>query len=188
MDTHTHRHTHTDMMKTLPLPCTQEVIIGLSKERPILGDHPKAHILDFMKSGGFHMKSTRFHAGFRLNPPTKLRLCHVFTWNLPDFMKSAWNLAGFRLNPPTKLRLCHVFTWNLPDFMKSAWNLAGFRLNPPTKLRLCHVFTWNLLDFMKSARFHKICQISCEIHQISWNLPDFKRPIARNGKPCVYFC
>ena len=31
-------------------------MFGLSKERPILGDHPKAHI---MKSGGFHVKSKR---------------------------------------------------------------------------------------------------------------------------------
>ena len=29
-------------------------VIGLSKERPILDHHAKAHILDFMKSGGFH--------------------------------------------------------------------------------------------------------------------------------------
>ena len=41
-----------------------EALIGLSKERPTLGDHPKAHILDFMKSGGFHVKSARFHVDF----------------------------------------------------------------------------------------------------------------------------
>ena len=57
-------------------------MFGLSKERPILGDHPKAHIheiwrilcgfqvkpagfcADFMKSGGFHLKSAGFHADF----------------------------------------------------------------------------------------------------------------------------
>ena len=49
-------------------------IFGLSKERPILGDHPKAHILDFMKygrfhmdfmkSGGFQVKSGGFHTDF----------------------------------------------------------------------------------------------------------------------------
>ena len=34
-------------------------IFGLSYvERPILGDHPKAHTL---KTGGFHMKSSSFH-------------------------------------------------------------------------------------------------------------------------------
>ena len=48
-----------------------------------------------------------------------------------------------------------------------------------------------------SYRFHEISWISGEIWQISygfqvkssrfqvWNLPDFKRPIARNGKPYV---
>ena len=42
-----------------------QMFIGLSKERPILGDHPKTHILDFMKFGGFHVKSAGFHADFR---------------------------------------------------------------------------------------------------------------------------
>ena len=52
---------------------TLRQFIGLSKERPILADHPKAHILDFMKSGGFRtdfMKS----GGFQ-----------VKSWNPPDF-------------------------------------------------------------------------------------------------------
>ena len=39
-------------------------LIGLSKERPILGNHPKAHILDFMKSGRFQVKSDGFHMDF----------------------------------------------------------------------------------------------------------------------------
>ena len=51
-------------------------VIGLSKERPILDHHAKAHILDFMKSGGFHtdfmksdgfqVKSARFHTQFQV--------------------------------------------------------------------------------------------------------------------------
>ena len=36
-------------------------LVGLSKERPILGHHAKANIL---KSGGFHVKSAGFHADF----------------------------------------------------------------------------------------------------------------------------
>ena len=40
---------------------------------------------------------------------------------------------------------------------------------------------------MKSAGFHEICQISREIHRISWNLADFERPIARNGNAYVSF-
>ena len=49
-------------------------LVGLSKERPILGDNPKLIILksgrfhaDFTKSGRFHAdftKSGRFHADF----------------------------------------------------------------------------------------------------------------------------
>ena len=36
-------------------------LFGLPKERPILDHHAKAHILDFMKSGRFQVKSGRFH-------------------------------------------------------------------------------------------------------------------------------
>ena len=86
-------------------------MFGLSKERPILGDHPKAHIHEIRQisgeiwriSGGFHVKSARF---------------------------------------------CVDFTWNPPDFV---------RISP------------------------------AEIRRISWNPADFERPIARNGKPNVYF-
>ena len=54
-------------------------LIGLSKERPILGDHPKAHILEIRRisheiwrisgeiwwiSCRFQVKSSRFHADF----------------------------------------------------------------------------------------------------------------------------
>ena len=56
-------------------------MIGLSKERPILDHHAKAHILkssgfrvDFMKSGRFHMKSSRFHmkcSGFHVKSTYK---------------------------------------------------------------------------------------------------------------------
>ena len=55
--------------------CATNRLIGLSKERPILGDHPKAHTHEIQwNSCGFHeihqiscrfhMKSTRFHADF----------------------------------------------------------------------------------------------------------------------------
>ena len=35
---------------------TVVLLLGLSKERPILDHHAKAHILDFMKSGGFQIR------------------------------------------------------------------------------------------------------------------------------------
>ena len=73
-------------------------LIGLSKERPILGDHPKAHIHEICRiSGeiqqilcGFQVKSGGFHADF--------------TWNLPDFM---W------ISP----EICQI-SWNPLDFMR----------------------------------------------------------------------
>ena len=40
-------------------------IIGLSKERPILGDHPKAHIHEIRRiSGEIWQISCGFHADF----------------------------------------------------------------------------------------------------------------------------
>ena len=38
-------------------------IFGLSFERPILGDNPKAHAENRMKTAAFHMKSGSFHLG-----------------------------------------------------------------------------------------------------------------------------
>ena len=80
-----------------------EILIGLSKERPILGHHAKAHIHEirwisdeiqwisgeiWQISCGFHLKSARF--------------CADFTWNLVDFMqispgihRISWNPADF---------------------------------------------------------------------------------------------
>ena len=76
------------------------ILIGLSKERPILDHHAKAHILKssgfHLKSGGFHMKSGRFH----LKSTQNLIKSDVSTKTLqfgggcregamtPDFMKS----------------------------------------------------------------------------------------------------
>ena len=56
------------------LPLIYKGIFGLSKERPILGDHPKAHIHEIRRiSCGFHLKSARFRVDF--------------TWNTPDFVR-----------------------------------------------------------------------------------------------------
>ena len=57
------------------------VMFGLSKERPILDHHAKAHILDFMKSSGFQVKIRQI------------------SWNLADFREirqiSGENLVDF---------------------------------------------------------------------------------------------
>ena len=50
-------------------------LIGLSKERPILGHHAKAHIL---KSGGFHLKSGGFHVKSKDHLQGIVTLCFRF--------------------------------------------------------------------------------------------------------------
>ena len=92
-----------------------------------------------------------------------------FTWNLADFIKS----SGFH-------EIWQIL-WNPADFMKS-WDIA-FPLHC-IKLKSFSWIIW-FIRFasgfhMKPAGFHEICQISCEIHQISheirwisWNLPNF---------------
>ena len=65
-------------------------MIGLSKERPILDHHAKAHVLDFMKSGGFRtdfMKSGRFHMDFtgEICQISHLKSTGFQVWNPPDF-------------------------------------------------------------------------------------------------------
>ena len=56
-------------------------LFGLSKERPILGDHPKAHIHEIRPISGeirriscrFHLKSAGFHADFVRISPAEIR-------------------------------------------------------------------------------------------------------------------
>ena len=98
---------------------------------------------DFMKSAGFHMKST---------------------WNPPDFMKSMKS-SGF-----------HDEIWQI------SWNPADFRWNQMFQNQM-QMFQQKLFWFykvwggfhLKSTGFHEICEISPEIHRISWNPPDFIR-------------
>ena len=73
-------------------------LIGLSKERPILGHHAKAHIL---KSGGFHLKS----GGFQVKSTQNLIKANVSTKTIQfdecrrgamtqDFMKNFMKNPG----------------------------------------------------------------------------------------------
>ena len=99
-------------------------IIGLSKERPILGYHPKAHILDF-------------HEIRRISHEIWWISCEIqILWNLADFMKS-WGI-GFPLHSMKLKFLLNYLIYKV--FRWISWN-------PPD-------FMWNLLDFMKSAKFH----------------------------------
>ena len=71
------------------------IIFGLSKERPILGDHPKAHIHEIRWiSCRFQVKSGGFCADFRWNPADFVQIsreiCQIpwnFRWNPVDFMQ-----------------------------------------------------------------------------------------------------
>ena len=75
--------------------------------------------------------------------------------------------------------------WNLVDFIWISWNLVDFRWNPldfiwiswVKSTRFCMDFKGEIwqISWVKSGRFHR------------WNLADFERPIARNGKPYVSF-
>ena len=113
-----------------------ENLIGLSKERPILGDHPKAHIheirwilrnladftwnlVDFMKSGRFHMKSSGFHVKstyktYKSNISRKTLQFYVVLWE--GYVMFSHEICQISRNPP--------------DFMKSTGfhvKSAGFR-------------------------------------------------------------
>ena len=110
-----------------------------------------------------------------------------FTWNPPDFMKSAWNPAdfmksgGFHEIPGHSPHLAFIklksFCWNTCFYnfgwiwqVISGWNLLDFT----GEIRqISQISGWNLpdfTDFMKSAGFHRFH----EIRRISWwNPPDF---------------
>ena len=83
--------------KVSNVPLYYRQMFGHSKERPILGDHPKAHIHEIRQiSCGFHVKSGRFHADFMKSGRFQVRSTRFradFRWNLPDFMKS----GGFQV-------------------------------------------------------------------------------------------
>ena len=91
------------------------MIIGLSKERPILGHHAKAHILKSggfnMKSGGFHLKSGRFHEIWRISPEIQRISCeiHPKPYKIRYFNKnsSVWGVQGGGYDPG----------FHPPDFM-----------------------------------------------------------------------
>ena len=68
-------------------------LFGLSKERPILGDHPKAHILYFMWNP----------ADFMWNPPANL-INQIIQEKLFSFMECSGKAMS------------HDFTWNPLDF------------------------------------------------------------------------
>ena len=107
-------------------------LIGLSKERPILDHHAKAHIHEIRRiSYGFYefqVKSARFCTDFRWNPVD-------FRWNPADSIRisgeirqiSYWFQVWFQ-------------TWNQPDFERPiARNGKPYVLQNVAKLFLSYV-------------------------------------------------
>ena len=94
--------------KTFARNCNS--MFGLSKERPILDHHAKAHIpwnpADFMKSSGFHMDFIQI------------------SWNLADFR---WNLVDFTMKSGG---FHHEIWWISGEIQWISWNLVDFRWNP----------------------------------------------------------
>ena len=141
----TDSHMHTDTTKTLPLPHTREVT-KQNIELQFLAKVFRFH----MKSGGFQVKSTP-----NLVKSEEFLLKHLhlisetsdFTWNPPDFMKSARFHGEIHW-----ISWISQISWNPPDFMVKSTGFHG---------EICQISWWNLPDFMvKSTRFHEICQIS----------------------------
>ena len=139
-----------------------------------------ADFMKSMKSGGFQVKSDVSEISCRCFSKTSsdfTRFGVDFTWNLPDFMKS----AGFHLKSAGFLmdfmkssgfhEIWQISPWNLVDFrwnqifQKSAADVSAKTLLILQGLgwispEICWIswnpldFTWNLPDFMKSTRFH----------------------------------
>ena len=90
------------------------LIFGLSKERPILGDHPKAHIHEIWQI-------SRNPADFMWNPPTKL-INQIFQEKLFSFMECCGKaMSCFHMKSAGFHEICWIsqnldFMWNPPDF------------------------------------------------------------------------
>ena len=86
-----------------------------------------------------------------------------FKWNLADFM---WNLINSSASVKTlQFDECRVGAMT-QDFMKS-WVIAPPALHQTKDFLLKHLILWGFW-------------------WISWNPPDFERPIARNGNAYVF--
>ena len=99
-------------------------LIGLSKERPILDHHPKAHI---------HLKSTQNLIKSDVSTKTLQFGGCMEGAMTPDFMKS--RVIAPLLHSSNWIVLVETsaftrfwvdFTWNPPDFMQISWNPADF--------------------------------------------------------------
>ena len=78
--------------------CKQRMagIFGLSKERPILGNHAKTHICGFhMKFGGFHMKFGGFHKIWQISWNPLAKLINQINWKKKTLQFYAVQWEGY---------------------------------------------------------------------------------------------
>ena len=134
----------------------------LSKERPILGDHPKAHIHEIRQiSREICQISCRFHeiqqisCGFHEIWQISCRF-HEIQWISGEI----WQIS------------CGFYVKSARFHVKSTYKT--YKSNISRKSLQFYGVLWEGYVMFS----HEICRISR-------NRPDFERPIARNGKPCV---
>ena len=99
-----------------------------------------------------------------------------FPWNPPDFMNSGFSTT----------KSC-IFHQNQYRWTRSTTECCIFGSFDSFQYRYMlnispyheiHQISWNLPDFMKSAGFHEIHH---EICRISWNPPDFMKSVMKFG-------
>ena len=125
--------------------------IGLLFKRPILGDNPKAHAENCMKSGGFHWKVVVFTEKWQFS------LKSGFHWKVAVFMKSGgfhekrWFSLGNLINQLIQHKSFSFMVY---------WGKAMYQNSMKTA-----AFHWKLPLFMKTATFH---MKSGSFHEKQW--------------------
>ena len=165
------------------------ILTGLSCiERPILGDHPKAHVWKpplFMKTGSFHWKAAIFT--WKPYKSTNSRQIIQFHCVLGGGYVSwfhenccfSWKVVVFTEK--------WQFSWKAAVFTKkqqfSLGNLINqlFKTNPSVSLcaggRLCLMIPWKLPLFKKTATFHENRRFSHENRTKDHQLPEMVTPM-----------
>ena len=151
------------------------------------GFHPWNPVDFTLKSGGFHPWNLQISPRFDLWNPPKIIKASVLAKTLQfDECRVGAMTKNFMKLPDLTLKSGGFHPWNLVDFtqispVKSTQIIKASVSAKTLQFDECRVGAMTK-DFMKSARFHlkstgfhEICQISPEIHWISWNLLDFIR-------------
>ena len=103
----------------------------------------------------------------------------------PDFIWNPVDFTYFMKSDGFHVKFCQISH----KIQQISWNPPANLINQIIQEKLFSVMECSgkamSHDFMKSGRFHEICQILWNQPDFMWNLPDFERPIARNGKTYV---